>query len=67
MNYLLIDIPNNTELLETENCSEAIEATIAQVGAGVHAELFVYHSEAWYSWTSELGFIGPRPKHPPTR
>lgn len=68
MNFLLIDIPNNTELLETTDCCEAIAATIAQVTNDVHAELFVYYNDEWFSWTLDtLDFIGPRPKTPPTR
>jgi hypothetical protein len=67
MNFLLVDIPNNTELLETTDCCEAVEATIAKVENGVQAELYLYRNEQWYTWNNEFGFIGPRPKNPPTR
>lgn len=67
MNCLIINTDTNTEMLEIENCCEAIEYTVAQVSSGVKAEMYVYHNEIWFSWTNELGFIGPRPKTPPTR
>jgi hypothetical protein len=62
MIYLVVDVVNNAELLETTNCHEAIETAILK-----KAELFVSINSVWYGWTDELGFIGPRPKHPPTR
>ncbi len=67
MNYLVVDVANNVEILETQNCGQAIESVITEVANDVSAELFVEKDEVWYGWTNELGFIGPRPKHPPTR
>lgn len=68
MNFLVVDVENNVEILETSVCTEAIEEAITQVMSNnVKAELFVEMSDQWYGWTNELGFIGTRPKHPPTR
>lgn len=67
MNYLLIDIPNNTEILETTEASDAISELLSHSAAGNEVELFIENSGIWFGWTDYLGFIGPRPKHPPTR
>jgi len=67
MKFLIVDVANNVEILETTDCCNAIEIAVAEVNNGVSAELFFELAGTWYGWVNELDFMGTRPKHPPTR
>jgi hypothetical protein len=66
-NYLVVDVENNDEILETADACEAIEQCLTSIGESVKAELFFVQNDEWFGWVNEYGFIGPKPKRPPTR
>ena len=67
MKFLVVNVDDNVDILETPDCCQAISEVIMQVENGVSAELFVEKENNWYGWNLVDGFIGPRPKTPPTR
>jgi len=66
-NYLVVDIENNTDILETTDACEAIEQMVTSIANNVKAELFFVLNDQWYGWIQENGFVGGHPKTPPTK
>ena len=67
MEFLIVNVQTNTDLVSTDDCCDAISQTINYVANGVTAELFVCNESIWYGWDYANEFMGLRPKTPPTR
>lgn len=65
--FLVVDVENNIEILETQDGCTAIEQMLTSIANNVKAELFFVLNDQWYGWISEYGFVGGHPKNPPTR